>query len=498
MIWRRLARREKTAMSNAKPNVLMISADHWPASFLGCAGKDNLMTPTLDSLARDGVRFSDFYSECPVCIPARRSLMTGLTPRTHGDRVYDDYLKMPDVPTLAQTFRDNGYQAYAVGKLHVYPQRDRIGFDDVLLQEEGRYEFGVVDDYQTWLGEEGYPGQEYMHGMGNNTYYTRNWHLPEYTHPTNWTTTQTMRMMKRKDPTRPAFYYASYIFPHPPLVPLEAYWNMYADAEIDAPVRGDWLDDSYIMQSMTEMRRPYSDKETRLAKRAFYAQCTHIDHQIRMLLGCLRENNLLDNTLIVFLSDHGDMLFDHDMVAKRCFYENASHVPLILSGNPIAAKRGAVDNRLGCMADVMPTILDICGLDIPAHVEGMSLWGGAARPILYGEVGEGAKATRMVRDARYKLIYYPSGNVSQLFDLADDPRELRNLADVAEMRPVRERLEAELVGRLYNKDTEWVAGGRLIGLPAPAYEPKADYGLYNQRGLHWPPPSGYSNIGKNA
>ena len=483
---------------NGSPNVLMISTDHWPGSFLGCAGKKNLMTPTLDSLAKDGVRFDNFYSECPVCIPARRSLMTGLTPRTHGDRVYDDCLRMPNVPTLAQTFRDNGYQAYAVGKLHVYPQRDRIGFDDVILQEEGRYEFGVVDDYQTWLGEQGYPGQEYMHGMGNNTYYTRNWHLPEYTHPTNWATTQMMRMIKRNDPTRPAFYYISYIFPHPPLVPLDVYWNMYGDDDIDAPVVGDWVDDSFIMRTMTEMRRAYSDKEMRLAKRAFYAQCTHIDHQIRMLLGCLRESSLLDNTLVVFMSDHGDMLFDHDMVAKRCFYENAARVPLIVSGNPIAAKRGTVDRRLGGMTDVMPTVLDICGLEIPSHAEGKSLWSGERHTRFYGEVGEGPKATRMIRDDRHKLIYYPSGNIVQLFDLEEDPRELHNMAENSAVRGVRGRLENELVKHLYGKDLEWIVDGMLVGMPAQEYVRKADYGLYNQRGLHWPAPTGYSNIGKNA
>jgi arylsulfatase A-like enzyme len=130
-----------------KPNVMMICTDHWPASFLGAAGHPALLTPTLNSLARDGVRFSNAYSECPVCIPARRGLMTGLTPRSHGDRIYTDTMHMPEVSTLAQNFRDNGHEAYAVGKLHVYPQRDRIGFDDARIMEEGRYDFGTVDDY---------------------------------------------------------------------------------------------------------------------------------------------------------------------------------------------------------------------------------------------------------------------------------------------------------------------------------------------------------------
>jgi arylsulfatase A-like enzyme len=129
---------------------------------------------------------------------------------------------MPNIKTLAQSFRDAGYQAYAVGKLHVYPQRDRIGFDDVMLSEEARYQFGVTDDYEMWLGENGYLGQEYSHGMSNNQYYTRPWHLPEEAHQTTWATAQMVRTIKRKDPTRPAFYYLSYVHPHPPLVPLQA------------------------------------------------------------------------------------------------------------------------------------------------------------------------------------------------------------------------------------------------------------------------------------
>ena len=202
-------------MNPKKKNVLMICCDHWFADLMGCAGRHDIMTPTLDYLAEHGVRFDNCYSECPVCIPARRTMMTGLLPATHGDRVYSDRMPMPQVATLPQVFRDNGYQAYAVGKLHVFPQRDRIGFDDVILAEEGRYEFGVVDDYQAWLGENGYVGQEFMHGMGNNNYLTRPWHLDERAHPTTWVTTQMMKTIKRLDPTRPAFLYCSYAFPHP-------------------------------------------------------------------------------------------------------------------------------------------------------------------------------------------------------------------------------------------------------------------------------------------
>lgn len=148
-----------------QPNILLISTDHWPAALLGAAGHPVIQTPTLDELARSGVRFTNAYAECPVCIPARRTLMTGTPPRTHGDRVFDETLLMPNLPTLAQTLRDAGYQAYAVGKLHVYPQRSRIGFDDVILDEEGRQQYGVIDDYELFLGDHGHPGAHFGHGI---------------------------------------------------------------------------------------------------------------------------------------------------------------------------------------------------------------------------------------------------------------------------------------------------------------------------------------------
>lgn len=478
-------------MNPKKKNVLMICCDHWFADLMGCAGRHDIMTPTLDYLAEHGVRFDNCYSECPVCIPARRTMMTGLLPATHGDRVYSDRMPMPQVATLPQVFRDNGYQAYAVGKLHVFPQRDRIGFDDVILAEEGRYEFGVVDDYQAWLGENGYVGQEFMHGMGNNNYLTRPWHLDERAHPTTWVTTQMMKTIKRLNPTRPAFLYCSYAFPHPPLVPLQQFWDMYDDAELCAPTGQDWLDDRYVFQALREPEIDYSEKEKRRARRAFYAQCTHIDYSIRSLIGTLRECNMLDNTILVFLSDHGDMLFDHDMVAKRCFYEQSAKIPLIFTGKPVVDMAGTVRHDLAEMADVMPTILQMCGLPIPSTVEGKALFDASlpARDFLFGEIGEDKKATRMVRRGDYKFIYYPCGNVKQLFDLKNDPTESHDLAGDAAYAALLAELEALMIPQLHGMDLDWVHDGRLVGYPAPEYRPTPNYGLYNQRGYHWPPPT---------
>lgn len=485
-------------MANGK-NVLMIATDHWAGSYFGHLG-ESVYTPTLDYLAENGVSFDSCYSECPVCIPARRTLMTGTYPKTHGDRVYSDRMEMPSIPTLAQTFRDNGYQAYAVGKLHVYPQRNRIGFDDVILAEEGRYEFGEVDDYQTWLGEQGFAGEEFMHSMGNNTYLTRPWHLPEYTHPTNWVTKNMMRMIKRKDPTRPAFFYCSYQFPHPPLVPLQCYLDMYRDVKLSPLSTDDWNDERYIFSALSDSARQYSDFEIDRARRAFFAQCTHIDYQIRLLIGTLRECNLLDDTIIVFLADHGDMLFNHQMVAKRLMYEEAARVPLIFAGKSILERKEGIDrSKLASLADVMPTLLSLCDIDIPGTVEGIPLFTEKRHEYLYGEVSEGEKATRMIRDRDYKLIYYPCGNIFQLFDMKTDRKEMHDLASDSRYSEVLEHLKDLLIGNMYGKDLEYIKEGRLVGFEAPEiFKRKVDFGLYNQRGYHWPAPKGYSNIGRNA
>ena len=121
-----------------------------------------------------------------------------------------------------------------------------------------------------------------------------------------------------------------------------------------------------------------------------------------------------------------------------------------------------------------------------------------ARTYLYGEVGEGRKATRMLRDKDYKLIYYPCGNVSQLFDMKNDRDELHDCADLPEYREVRQILEKELAARMYGGDCSWIREGKLVGTPYEKAGGKIDFGLYNQRGYHWPAPQGYSNIGKNA
>lgn len=476
-----------------KPNVLLICADHWAAEHLGFAGNPAILTPGLNEIASAGTRFSNAYSECPVCIPARRTLMTGQLPRSHGDRVFNDGLSMPPVTTLATAFRNAGYQAQAVGKLHVHPQRDRIGFDDVLLDDEGRPQWGVTDDYDIYLGDQGLPGRQFDHGMSNNQYHWRPWHLAEEHHATTWAARNMARAIKRRDPTRPGFWYLGFRHPHPPLVPPQAYVDIYRNIEMDEPYVGDWARDvdslPFPISALLSRTNLYSKAQMQEAKRAFYALCTQIDHQIRYLIGTLRLEGVLDNTIVMFTSDHGDMLGNHDMAAKRIFYESSANIPMILmpnKNNPRVAE-GLVDDRLVGFADIMPTLLDLCDIPIPETVDGISMVGEQKHEYIYGECGEDDHASRMIRDQQFKLIWYPVGNHFQLFDLDNDPNEMIDISGDKAHKETLERLQASLRSELYGVDLDWVEGDNFIGKPDRPYQWAPHRSLNSQRGDSWPP-----------
>ena len=474
-----------------RPNVLLISADHWFGRLIGALGHPTVLTPTLDQLIGNGVAYTNAYTATPSCIPARREIMTGVSARTHGDRVFNEYLPMPDLPTMAQTFRDNGYQAFSVGKLHVYPQHDRIGFDDALINEEGRHHLGLLkDDYELFLQEQGYAGQEATHAMGHNDYIVRPWHLPEHLHQTNWTVRQMSRYIARRDPGKPGFWYMSFSEPHPPIVPPEQFLTIYRDREIDMPFVGEWAKDWDALPSGLKARRwsgrnPYSEDAVRIARQGFYAMCTHLDHQIRLVIGMLREEGLLDNTVVMFTSDHGEMLGNHGQWAKDLFYEESAKIPMVLMppANRGDIGKGVRDDRLVVQADIFPTLADICGVPVPDTVEGMSMIGDRKRDYIYGEHWENETASRMIRDARYKLIYYPLGNQFQLFDLDNDPDELHDLAHDPSLAEVRERLTCLLIENLYGSDLAYLQDGKLVGVPDDDFRSRGyDRNFGGQRG----------------
>ena len=305
------------------------------------------------------------------------------------------------------------------------------------------------------------------------------------------------RQIRRRDPTRPGLWYLSHMAPHPPLVPPQRYLDMYRDVEIPEPVIGEWAQDPDSMPPSLRRNRAnnallYGPRQRTLALRAFYALCTHIDHQLRLVLGTLREEGLLDNTVIMFTADHGDMLGDHGLWAKRQFLEGSANVPMIVLGarqSPVTVAANAVDDRIVGWQDVMPSLLECCDIAVPDSVEGRSMFSAEPRSHLYAEIDEGPKATRMIRDQRHKLIYFSEGNVSLLFDLEKDPHETVNCAADPAYQAVLDRLSASLIAELYGGDEEWVRDGALVGLPAgPVVPATGSRALNGQRGIHHPMP----------
>lgn len=426
--------------------------------------------------------------------------MTGTSPRKHGLRHFQEEIPFPDFPTMAQCFRDAGYQAYAVGKMHVSPQRNRIGFDDILLEEQGRHQFhdipdGSADDYELYLQEQGYAGLEYAGGMTQNEFVTRTWHLPEHCHPVNWATREMCKAIRRRDPRKPGFWYLSFSAPHPPLTPLPAYMDLYRDVTIDDPATGDWSADFDSLPYYIKLRSNPDQiamvranfEQRQYSRKAFYATITHIDHQIRVVIGYLREAGLLDDTIICFTADHGHMAGEHGLWCMTPFYEMCAKIPLLLvprEGDGRVAE-GFRDPRIAEYGDIMPTLLQLAGIPVPNSVDRLSLIGSRRREYLYGEHGVGKEAMRMIRAGSHKLIYYPVGNRFQLFDIDVDPREQVDLSTDQRSVDTLDELKLLLKAELYGDDLAWLRDGEFVGLPDEPYLPKGDRTLFTQRGLRF-------------
>ena len=353
------------------------------------------------------------------------------------------------------------------------------------------------DDYDLYLADRGYPGKQFAHGMNNNNYMHRPWHLPEDCHVTNWTTEQICRVIKRRDPTRPSFWTLSYTAPHPPLAPLGCYMDMYRQFTIEPALMADWAKDVAKLPHALKMIRNFypnfSPEQVQEIRRAFYALCTHIDHQLRLVIGTLREEGLLDDTIILVTSDHGDMLGDFGLFAKRTYFERSANIPMILMGRKDDPRIGVdrVDDRLVGLQDIMPTLLELAGLHVPQSCDGQNMIAtDDIRGSLYGDCLENAGAARMLHDGRHKLIWYPAGNSFQLFDLADDPQELVDRADHPDYQATRGDLQRKLVDRLYGADIDqgWVVDGKLEGFAPSPFAGKPDRSFSGQRGLHYPEP----------
>lgn len=419
---------------NKPPNILFIMTDQQRGDCLGVDGHPCLQTPNMDALAADGVRFRRAYSTCPVCIPARRSLMTGLHPDKHGVVGWISGQDL-DAPTLPQLLRDAGYQTGLVGRhMDLHPPRKRYGFEEMTIATSADNDYDEFIDRHAPEGG-GYSGS----GVRSNDWTARTWHLPEHLHRTNWITNEALRFLRRRDPSRPWFLTVSYQAPHPPLTPPEFYFNRYLRAELPAPLMGDWAEKPKFIGGAPQLisnRIDLKGEALLSGQAAYYGLINHIDDQIRRLLSTQGKVFDPEKTLVIFTSDHGEMLGDHYFFMKSLPYEGAARIPFFmrLPNSWKNAARGEVNDLPVCLEDIMPTLLDAAGVAIPDGINGQSLL-----PVLQGEEMEGWRDDLHIEcgeripfhamtDGREKYIWFSQDGREQFFDLQTDSSELHDLS----------------------------------------------------------------------
>lgn len=432
-------------------------------------GRRPVLTPNLDALGAGGVVFERAYSTCPVCIPARRSLMSGLFPKTHGLLGFVDNLEWEIEHTLPGELRKAGYQTYLVGRrMHLSPRTKRYGFDH----------FEDTDSWLEWLEEQTstWQGGPFGHGVNGNGYVGRPSHLPEHLELTNWTVQQGIRFLKRRDPSCPFFLVLSFAAPHPPLTPPAYYFDRYLHMDLGRPVIGDWAvpppregkgqrPGSYHVQLEGELWRNCAA--------GYYGLINHVDDQVALFLSHL---GAFPNTYVVFTSDHGEMLGDHYMFRKTLPYEGSARIPLIFKGPGIPS--GQSVSRPACLEDIFPTLLDLAGVETPGGLDGESLvpaWSSSESPsrIIHIEYPNTLPPERegyhCLTDGKQKYIWKVESGREQLFDLDRDPDELHDLAPLDESKPLLQRWRKALIDELRGRPEGFTDGDKLI--PGRKYGP---------------------------
>jgi len=453
-------------MAKSQPNILFIHTEHHRGDSLGCEGHPVLLTPNMDTVAYQGVRFGRFYSACPSCIAARRSILTGQLPQTHGLVGYHDGLEWDGLPTLPGVLREHGYQAVHIGRsMHQHPPRKGYGFEWMETQA----------DYRDWLRDESpHHGIDDWFGGGvmHNDWTVHPWHLDEELHQTNWTVERALRFMAKRDPSRPFFLSLGFSAAHPPFQPPPFYFERYLRTGVPEPIIGDWAEaprpdergtEDYVCAHCIDLPA----EAQRCMQAAYYGMLNHVDDQLRRLVNPVQGIRHRDSTIIIFTSDHGEMLGDHYRFRKSVAYEGSARVPFLMSAPPqFGIGKGESRDAVATHADIMPTLLDMLGIDIPATVDGLSLY-----PHLRGEAPprwrdwlhiEHAPNHQCLTDGREKYIWWPGDGREQLFDLEADPDERHDLAADAAGADRLAVWRERLIGALRDRPEGFVKDGVLV------------------------------------
>lgn len=457
-----------------RPNILLIMPDQMRGDCLSLENHPVVLTPNIDEIGGQGAHFTSAYTTCASCIPARRSLLTGQFPGTNGMVGYQEGLPIR-TPTLPGTLAENGYQTAIVGRyMHQYPYEESYGFQKRILGST----YIDDDEYAAFLEKEApNSGGIKGHGITFNGWTAKPWHLGEHLHPTNWVVNRSRGLLKDLDDEKPFFLTTSFYAPHPPFIPPAFYMDRYLRQQLPPAAIGSWASpppNEGRGAGVDAHNALISGEALQSAQAGYFGLINHIDDQLYWFLREFRDKSSRGRRpwLILFTTDHGEMLGDHYFFRKCEPYEGASRIPFLIRGAPqLGLRSGLTCPKPVCLEDVMPTVLDAAGVELPDSVEGQSLM-----PTLRGESegtrewlhGEHApcysqeQGYHFLTDGKAKYVWRPHDGSEQLFNLEADPQELKNLADVETCQSEVVRWRNRLVAKLTSRPEGFADGTKLI------------------------------------
>jgi arylsulfatase A-like enzyme len=462
-----------------QPNILFIMSDQHRADSMSIENHSVVLTPNLDTLGKTGTHFRRAYTTCPSCIPARRALLTGKHPANNGVTGFIGSIPIQG-QTLPRALRDAGYQTVLVGRsMHQTPGSARYGYDQVV--SGSCYE--KEDQYGQELRELT-PGINDIHSVGltNNGWTARPWPHADHMHPTSWIFNQARSFLSRADETAPLFLNVSTYAPHPPLLPPRDYFERYIRTGVPDPIIGNWAKPPAPHENVSiDSARCHLQGEALLSARAgYYGLINHLDDQVYWLKADFASHSGKNGRpwLIVYSSDHGEMLGDHYLFRKCEPYEGSARIPMVITGSSdMGFKPGTVCNSPVCLEDLMPTFLDAAGQTPPTDLDGRSLL-----PILRGQADSvretlhlehspcysKQQAFQAITDGKMKFIWRAHTGEEQLFDLTNDPREDNDLLANGQNLALGNKWRQKLIEKLRNRPEGFVEENRLVaGKPWP-------------------------------
>lgn len=456
-----------------RPNILFLYSDQHRAGDMSCAGHPVVKTPAMDRLAAAGTRFTDAYCSVPLCVPSRVSVLTGRYAHNSGVMLNISHLRL-DEPNFVRQLQRAGYLTCFIGKLHLAtacrvgsPRCDGrlrdLGFEH-RLPTYGK-ERGLVGShdciYRRFLREHDVfesIAEDYRGRLEHRPYwYAKPFPVEGEYLLDNFITHLTRRWIEDYADERPFFLWCNWGGPHPPWDAPSPYDRLYQPDQVDGCI-ADPMErmPEALRERCLRHRGNWPDEAAwRRCKAMYYGNINVVDDGIAALLATLEEKGLLDDTLIVYSSDHGEMLFDHGMMSKGVMYEPAIKVPLLVSW-PRRVPPGRVSSALTSSMDLVPMMLEAAGAEPLEICHGMSPW-----PVLTGGrkhhrsyVAAEMMKLKMVREGRWKYVYHPAWEMSQLFDLEQDPDELHNLAGDPAWREQEERMKGRMLHWLSSTDIQ--------------------------------------------